>query len=885
MKVNEIREMFIRFFEMKQHQHLESYPLVPIDDPTLLWINAGITPLKKYFDGSEIPKNKRIVTSQKCIRTNDIDNVGYTSRHHTMFEMLGNFSIGDYFKKEAIEYAYEFLTSKEWLNLPIEKLYFTVYPHDKEAYDMWINIGIHPKHIIKLDGNFWEIGEGPCGPCSEIFYDRGEKYSDQGIELLHQDLDNDRYLEIWNLVFSQYNSKADLSRDDYPELPNKNIDTGMGLERIAMILQDVETTFETDVFQEITSEISKLTNIKYNGQIAFKIIADHIRTLTLAINDSVLPSNEGRGYVLRRLLRRAVKYGKKIGFSEPFMYKLVSVVSHTMNVYNVEENIDLIQTVIKTEEEKFYKTLDKGERRLDDLIKNNKIISGKDAFMLYDTYGYPIELTCEIAKESGVEVNVASFDDLMIEAKSRSRNARDDFESLSSQEEALLSYTCESQFVGYKNTSQTSKVIGIFQNGELHNEAKGSIYLILDKTPFYALSGGQVSDKGKINSYNVSSVIKAPNKQHLHLIDATEMIRVGDNVEAVIDEQYRNDVAINHSCTHLLNYALKKHFGNHVTQQGSYVSQTYLRFDFNHFDKVTDEDICEVEKLVNDQINNLDTVEVKEMNIDDAKALGAAAQFGEKYDDIVRVVTIGDSIELCGGTHVDNNESVRKFSIISFESKGSGLYRIEATTNDFISEMLKKEHSNTFEMVETKLSKATEVCNEINNECRSSLNEIREEMLNLKLDSYNYAFKLKHLNEDLSTLLKELDKKQKELIANDVVNTIDLSDKIEVINDLSVIVCKFENIDTDALKNVVDSEMDKHNLDLIFLANNLDEKVIFIAKASEKALSNGIHCGNLVKEAAILCEGNGGGRPNFAQAGGSNVLKIDEALSEIINKI
>lgn len=880
MKTAEIRKLFLKYFEDRDHMVVESAPLVPINDPSLLWINAGVVPMKKYFDGSEIPKNLRMVNSQKCIRTNDIENVGYTSRHHTYFEMLGNFSVGDYFKKEAIPYAYEFLTSNSWLGLDAEKLYYTYYPSDLETKEIWLSLGIDESHLVPLDGNYWEIGEGPCGPCTEIFYDRGEKYDSRGEELLFNDIDNDRYIEIWNVVLSQFNSKAELERKDYPELPNKNIDTGMGLERIACIMQDVATNFETDIFTVIMDEISKLSNIEYTGQTEFRVIADHVRTLCLAINDSALPSNEGRGYVLRRILRRAVRYGVKLGFEEPFMYKLVSTVEKSLPFYDFSENASMIEKVIKSEEEKFYKTLSSGEKKLEDFIKKGSI-SGEEAFLLYDTFGFPIELTIEIAASSGINVNIDDFNQYLEEQKNRSRASRDEDTGLLTQSETLLNLKVMSKFVGYDTYEVATKIVAIIKDDELVEQASGKMGLILETTPFYAEGGGQVSDIGFINDIEVLSVVKAPHGQHIHMIDASNTVSL-EEVTAKINTEFRVDVSANHSVTHLLNYALKQHFGEHLKQQGSYVCDKYLRFDFTHFETVSDSDIVEIENLVNSYINNWTNISIEEMNIEDAKQKGAAALFGEKYGDVVRVVNLGESLELCGGCHVDSISNISKFAISSFESKGSGVYRINATTSRYINETLKDAFNTIVVSVEELVEKINQSAKELNEDMSANkvYNSNLEKYNQLKsnFDSYVNRVELLEVKNEFSEIKKVLDKQLKEAAQN--IDDLDVEINIENINGRNVSIFKVENISTDAAKTLVDTTFEEQALDLIFVAA-ISDKVVFLSKATQSAVDSGINCGNLVKEAAIFCEGNGGGRPNFASAGGKNVSKVDDALKKI----
>ncbi|HHT55836.1 MAG TPA: alanine--tRNA ligase, partial [Acholeplasma sp.] len=621
MTSNEIRNTWLRFFKNHNHHVLESSSLVPVNDPTLLWINAGVAPLKKYFDGSEKPVSNRLTNVQKCIRTNDIENVGLTTRHHTFFEMLGNFSIGDYFKEEAINLAYELLFSKEYFNFPLDKIYITYYTNDLDAKKYWLNLGIKESHLVAMDDNYWEIGEGPSGPNTEIFFDRGIEYDKRGIELIKEDLDNDRFIEIWNIDFSQFNSKEGLKRSEYPELPNKNIDTGAGLERFACILQNSKTNFETDLFMPIINETEKLSGVKYEGQMAFKVIADHIKTLVFAINDGATLSNEGRGYVLRRLLRRALKFGRNINLNKPFLYLLIDSVITTMGGFykDISKNKEIISKIILSEEEQFLKTLNEGEKHFFDSIKNTNKIDGKTAFKLYDTYGFPIELTLEYAKDNNVLVDIDGFNEELLIQKERSRSAREKVDSMKSQDEAYLNFNEKSIFVGYDIFETNSKVIKIFDNG-----------IVLDKTPFYATSGGQVADLGTINNIEVEDVVKLPNGQNLHVLD-TKDFKQGDLVVAKIDINNRSEVMKNHSATHLLHQALKDVLGSHVNQQGSLVNSEYLRFDFNNFENLTNNEILEIEKIVNSKIKEGLNVNISEMKIDDAKKLGAMALFSEKY--------------------------------------------------------------------------------------------------------------------------------------------------------------------------------------------------------------------------------------------------------------
>ena len=698
MTSTEIREMWYKFFIGKGHKKELSAPLIPINDDSLLWINAGVTPLKKYFDGSSIPENRRIVNIQKCIRTNDIENVGLTKRHQTFFEMMGNFSIGDYFKSEAIEFAFELLTGEEWFNIPKEKLYVTVYTDDKEAYDKWVSVGFIEDHIIKLDGNFWEIGEGPCGPDSEIFFDRGESYDKDGtaLELFKKDEEQERYIEIWNNVFSQFNSKEGVDRSDYEELPSKNIDTGAGLERWACIFQNVDSNFDTDLFQPIIGKIEEISGLLYNGDMAFKVIADHIRAITAALADGAIFENTGRGYVLRRLLRRSVRMGKKLGINEPFMYNLVDTVCNIMKKSYPEmlENQATIKTLVYEEEELFHNTLAGGERRLLELMEESKdkTISGLDVFKLYDTYGFPYELTLEYLEEKGFTTSKEEFERCMEEQKKTAKNARQQESMMTSQNESLMKFTKKSEFL-YNESVTKGTVIGLFNDKKEVSSLKTKGYVILDKTCFYAESGGQVSDTGMLIGKDFKARVlectKAPNKQHLlkvRILDGE--IKTGAEVTSNIDLQRREQIARNHSSVHLLQYALRTIISDKIKQAGSRVDEQSLRFDFTYTGKLLDDDIIKVEDLVNYLINNEEEANTEIMNINDAKNSGAIALFNEKYGDKVRVVTIGPSKELCGGTHVNNTSDIMKFAICNVESNGSNVYRIEAVTANKITEEL-----------------------------------------------------------------------------------------------------------------------------------------------------------------------------------------------------
>ncbi|MDP4156916.1 MAG: alanine--tRNA ligase, partial [Bacillota bacterium] len=666
---SQIRRMFLDFFKEKGHAIEPSASLVPHDDPSLLWINSGVATLKKYFDGRVTPENPRITNAQKSIRTNDIENVGKTARHHTFFEMLGNFSIGDYFKEEAIEWAWEFLTDEKWIGFDKELLSVTIHPEDQEAFEYWNKkIGVPEERIIRLEGNFWDIGEGPSGPNTEIFYDRGAEYGDDPEDPeLYPGGENDRYLEVWNLVFSQFNHNPD---GTYTPLPRKNIDTGMGLERMASVVQNVPTNFDTDLFIPIIRATEQISGVKYGADkgtdVAFKVIADHIRTVAFAVGDGALPSNEGRGYVLRRLLRRAVRYAKQININRPFMYELVPVVGEIMVDFypEVKEKVDFIEKVIRNEEERFHETLHEGLSILAGVMnkekeKGSNTIPGTDVFRLYDTYGFPVELTEEYAEEEGMKIDHAGFEAEMELQRERARAARQDVDSMHVQGGVLGDIKVGSEFTGYDQLETSSTVLAIIKDGQLINEAGSGeeIQFILDKTPFYAESGGQIADHGLLEKAGlkvaVKDVQKAPNGQNLHKAVVTEgTLKTNDQVAARVDAVNRVKIIKNHTATHLLQKALKTVLGEHVNQAGSLVEPERLRFDFSHFGQVKAEELEQVEKIVNEQIWKNIEVDITFKPIAEAKQMGAMALFGEKYGDIVRVVQVGDfSLELCGGCH------------------------------------------------------------------------------------------------------------------------------------------------------------------------------------------------------------------------------------------
>ncbi len=856
MTAKEIRETWLNFFESKGHRVESSASLVPQNDPTLLWINAGVAPLKKYFDGTEKPINPRLTNVQKCIRTNDIDNVGKTARHHTFFEMLGNFSIGNYFKEEAIAWGLELLTDSKWFGFPLDKLYMTYYPEDTDARDIWIKLGVDPTHLIPREDNFWEIGPGPCGPDTEIYFDRGEIYDKRGVELIHEDIENERYIEIWNIVFSQFNSKPGLSREHYPELPSKNIDTGAGLERFACVIQQTKTNFETDLFLPTIKHTEKLSGITYDGQMAFKVIADHIKALTFAISDGAMLSNEGRGYVLRRLLRRAVKYGRKLGLLEPFLYLLVDDVVDVMGVFyqNLNETKAIVKKLILKEEQKFLETINDGERHLMEAIeKEGKLISGETAFKLYDTYGFPIELTIEYAEEQGSNVDLNGFKEALEQQKIRSRSARASHGSMKAQDEEFLNFTEISKFIGYDTLQAEAKVIKVFDQG-----------IVLDQTPFYATSGGQVNDTGTINGLEVIDVIKLPNGQHLHIIEAD--FHEGDDALAIVNPTKRLKTIRNHSAAHLFHQAIKDIFGKHANQQGSQVSEKSWRFDFNHFENEPESRILEVEKLVKKYI--LETpleVVIHQMPIDEARKLGAMALFGEKYGDIVRVVDMGWSKELCGGTHVKNTKEIIDFAIGSYESIGSGTYRMEGVTGFDVKKEMMTFLEPLFNEIETLNEKLHKLDKSIKLPKQPDITGSYQDVINYR----HYVIELK---EFIKTTEKELQRYKEQGVLSHIDTYItDFETKKQII--------KTKDLDPKVLKQLIDAIYDRIKAETIVLVNVSSEKATFLCKSSHDDASS------LIRYAAELTKGSGGGKPQFAQGGTQELSLVDQMILKLKEKL
>lgn len=886
MSHNEIRNTWFRFFKEKGHKLFESAPLVPINDDSLLWVNAGVTPLKKYFDGSEVPESRRLMSIQKCIRTNDIENVGITKRHQTFFEMMGNFSIGDYFKHEAIAFAFELLTSPEYFAIDKNLLYVTIYSNDNEAKNRWIEVGLDESHIIPLEGNFWEIGEGPCGPDSEIFFDRGVAFDKDGDALakFRKDEDQERYVEIWNNVFSQFNSKEGVSREDYQELPSKNIDTGAGLERWCCIFQNVDSNFETDLFVPIIKHIEELAGAKYTGQKEYKIIADHIRAITFALADGACFENVGRGYVLRRLLRRSVRFGKHLGFTEPFMYKIVSDVVEVMKeAYPyLTEKRPIIETTVLEEEKLFLKTLEAGERRLKELVSysHDGYISGEEAFKLYDTYGFPFELTEEYLSELGYKVSKEEFDKYMTVQKELAKKNAKNKTQMASQKKVLLDFTAESQFV-YGIYRLKSNVLAIFSKDEIVNTINHDCYIAINRTCFYAESGGQVSDTGMIVGKNfkarVLDVFKAPNGQHIHKVKLLAgSISIGDECELVVDKEKRVRTEANHSSVHILQYALQQVVSDTIKQAGSYVDDEKLRFDFTYAGKMTDDKLLEVEKFANDMIEQDIIVSTEVMPLDKAKKLGAMALFSEKYGETVRVVKIGKSIELCGGTHTPNTKNIKHLAICSCESKGSNVYRIEAVTADKIEVTLYniiKPYND--EMIKL-LMKAREILEEARNEGIKL--DFNVEIDNKKPVSYKDIIFNKNELQYVQQEVKDLEKKYFELKEKRTLENLDIYlEKLQDYNGTMGIIMELHNKDVNLLKSIADSIVNKVGECFVFFANIKDNGSInFLARST-----NRVNAGLIVKDAAISSDGNGGGSPTFAQGGGKNTATLAEIYEHI----
>lgn len=865
----QIRQMWLDFWKSKGHSVEPSANLVPVNDPTLLWINSGVATLKKYFDGSVIPENPRITNAQKSIRTNDIENVGKTARHHTMFEMLGNFSIGDYFRDEAIEWGFELLTSPEWFDFPKDKLYMTYYPDDKDSYNRWIACGVEPSHLVPIEDNFWEIGAGPSGPDTEIFFDRGEDFDPDniGLRLLAEDIENDRYIEIWNIVLSQFNADPAVPRSEYKELPNKNIDTGAGLERLAAVMQGAKTNFETDLFMPIIREVEKLSGKTYDpdgDNMSFKVIADHIRALSFAIGDGALPGNEGRGYVLRRLLRRAVMHGRRLGINETFLYKLVPTVGQIMESYYPEvlEKRDFIEKIVKREEETFARTIDAGSGHLDSLLAQLKAegkdtLEGKDIFKLYDTYGFPVELTEELAEDAGYKIDHEGFKSAMKEQQDRARAAVVKGGSMGMQNETLAGIVEESRFEYDTYSLESSLSVIIADNERTEAVSEGQALLVFAQTPFYAEMGGQVADTGRIKNdkgdtvAEVVDVQKAPNGQPLHTVNVLASLSVGTNYTLEINKERRLTVEKNHTATHLLHAALHNVIGEHATQAGSLNEEEFLRFDFTHFEAVSNEELRHIEQEVNEQIWNALTITTTETDVETAKEMGAMALFGEKYGKVVRVVQIGNySVELCGGTHLNNSSEIGLFKIVKEEGIGSGTRRIIAVTGRQAFEAYRNQEDALKEIAAT----------------------VKAPQLK------DAAAKVQALSDSLRDLQKEnveLKEKAAAAAAGDVFKDIQEAKGVRFI------ASQVDVADAGALRTFADNWKQKDYSDVLVLVAAIGEKVNVLVASKTKD----VHAGNMIKGLAPIVSGRGGGKPDMAMAGGSDASKIAELLAAVAENL
>ena len=863
--LNELREMFLSYFESKGHLRLPSFSLVPQNDKSILLINAGMTPMKPWFKGEEEPPRHRVCTCQKCIRTGDIDNVGHTARHGTYFEMLGNFSFGDYFKHEAIAWSWEFLTKV--VGLEEDRLYPSVYESDDEAFDIWNQeVGIPKERIFRFgkEDNFWEHGSGPCGPCSEIYYDRGEKYG-CGKPGCTVGCDCDRYIEIWNNVFSQFDNDG---HNNYTELKQKNIDTGMGLERLAVVCQDVDSLFDVDTVMNITNKVSQLTGAFYGQSqkrdVSLRVITDHIRAATFMICDGILPSNEGRGYVLRRLLRRAARHGKLLGVNEPFLYRIVDTVVHENECQygDLREKQTYITKVIRTEEESFARTIDGGMRIFAEMLaehqaKGETVFSGADAFKLYDTFGFPIDLTAEMAADEGLTVDEDAFRRLMQEQKERAREARKALGDLGWAGVEFGKDVPSTEFVGYDRTSCEATVVALVREDELCGriEAGSDGIVVLDQSPFYAEMGGQVADHGVITAkgmtFTVTDVQKNKGGKFMHYGHLAEgELAVGDSVEASIDCQRRKAVCRAHTTTHLLDAALKKVLGDHVHQAGSLVEPDRLRFDFTHFEAITPEQLSQVEWMVNDAILEGYPVVTEVLPIEEAKKKGAVAMFGEKYGESVRVVEMGDfSMEFCGGTHLDNTAKAGPFRIKSESSVASGVRRMEATCGRLSLESMEKSHSV--------LSKAAQF---------------------LKTAPAGLLERMEQQAGEMKQLRQAVDKFKAEASLGEAKQFLAAA---KTVKGLHVLTATREGLDANALRKMGDFLRDKDPAVVGVLASISGEKITFLAVCGKEAVAKGVKAGDLVKMVSGICGGKGGGKPDSAMGGGNDPLKVDDALAAV----
>ena len=864
--LNELREKYLAFFESKGHLRLPSFPLVPINDKSLLLINSGMAPMKKFFTGEEEPPRHRVTTCQKCIRTPDLERVGHTARHGTFFEMLGNFSFGDYFKDQAIPWAWEFLT--ETLEIPTDLLWPSIYVEDEQAYEIWVNkVGVNPEHIVRLGkaDNFWEHGTGPCGPCSEIYFDRGIKYG-CGSPDCKPGCDCDRFMEIWNNVFTQFNNMGD---GTYTELAQKNIDTGMGLERLACVMQGVDNMFEVDTIRKVLDTVCSIAGKEYgkdkNTDISIRVVTDHIRSATFMISDGVIPSNEGRGYVLRRILRRACRHGKLLGINRSFLPELgVIAIGESEGAYpELAEKKDYILKVIAMEEERFDATIDAGLSILNKLVedaKNNGLttLSGEDVFKLYDTYGFPIDLTREIAEEAGLAIDEARFAELMQEQKVRAREARANVSGWSDASKNLLADIPATNFVGYDNMAADAKVLAILVDDMSVNEvSEGDCTVILDTTPFYGEGGGQIGDTGVIKTETSELTVTDTKKTdgiYIHLATvANGTLKVGDTVQAIVDAHRREAIMRNHSACHLLQSALRRVLGNHVEQSGSYVSDTVCRFDFTHFSGMSAEEIAAVENLVNLEILAGQLGSMTEMPIDEAKKLGAMALFGEKYGKIVRVVRMGEnSVEFCGGTHVDNTAKIGLFKILSESSVAAGVRRIEATTGEGVLRLLAEKNALIAETAkEMKVQKPADL-----------------------------AKRAAQMQSEISAMKKEIESLNSKIAASKLDSI--MAEAINV-GSVRLVAVDMGNMQADAARSLADEIKARYDDIVAVLAIAPEGKLNFLAVAGKDAVAKGAHAGKLVGAVAAVTGGKGGGRPDNAMAGGRDTDKITEALAAAQN--
>ena len=859
--LNDLREKYLSFFESKNHTRMASASLVPQGDKSLLLINSGMAPLKKFFLGQATPPNKRVTTCQKCIRTPDIESVGKTARHGTYFEMLGNFSFGDYFKNEAIAWAWEFLTGT--LAIPADRLWITIYESDDEAEQIWENsIGIPHDRIIRLGkkDNFWEHGSGPCGPCSEIHFDRGEEYGP--FESFEQASDCDRVIEIWNLVFSQFDSDGN---GHYEEMKSKNIDTGMGLERLACVMQGVDNIFEVDTVQNIMRHISKIAGVQYKTDaktdVSLRVITDHIRSTTFMVGDGIQPSNEGRGYVLRRLLRRAARHGRLLGITKPFLCDVCdTVINENAGAYpELAEKREYIKKIISVEEEAFARTIDKGSELLGQYISNlaeqkATVLSGEDAFRLSDTYGFPIDLTVEICEEKGVTVDVERFKELVLEQRMRAKANHAAKAGSSWADGSIRVDAPATVFTGYTSFAEDdAKVLAIYKDGaEVESASEGEdVVIVLDKTPFYAESGGQVGDTGTISGASSNAEVQDTIKSEghfLHIASITEgTVSKGDTVSAVINKERRLSVMRNHTSAHLLQNALRKVLGDHVHQAGQLVNENACRFDFNHFSAMTEEEIAQVESIVNNVIMSAISVTMEEMPIEEAKKLGAMALFGEKYGDTVRVVTAGDSVEFCGGTHISNTSQIGLFKIVSESSVAAGVRRIEAVTGTGVLDLI-----NGYKSTIARAAKALKLAN---------VSELPEKCAAVSAELKDKEKALESLNQQ---------------IAN--AKAAAVFDSAEEVSGVKVIAARMDGSTPDALRKLGDSIKDRDDAVVALFAGVNGEKGTLFVACTKAALDKGAHAGKIVQKTAAVTEGKGGGRPDSAMAGIGNIALTDKAI-------